>query len=124
MLARNPESSPAGSGDTLITRFFQQFEDRAGSSEGLNYFFNDELHVGAGKFAWNQDFAQEFKDRKGYDLFRFLPAMWIDVGNITPKVRMDYADVRIALMEERYFIPIYKCTRAGNDIRMRFESKS
>lgn len=97
-----------GSGDTLITRFFQQFEDRAGSSEGLNYFFNDELHVGAGKFAWNQDFAQEFKDRKGYDLFRFLPAMWIDVGNITPKVRMDYADVRMALMEERYFIPIYK----------------
>lgn len=98
----------AGSGDTVIAGFFQPFEDRAGSSEGLNYFFNDELHLGAGKFAWNQDFAQEFRDRKGYDLFRFLPAMWIDVGNITPKVRMDYADVRMALMEERYFMPIYK----------------
>ena len=36
-----------------------------------------------------------------------LPAMWQDLGAITPKVRMDYADVRLALMEERYFKPIY-----------------
>jgi hypothetical protein len=98
-----------GSGETVIEGFYQQFEDRSpdGTSTGLNYFFNDELHVGVGKFAWNADFAQEFSTRKGYSLYDVLPAMWGDMGDITPKVRMDYADVRMSLMEERYFKPIY-----------------
>lgn len=119
----------AGSGDTVIRGYFQPFQDHnAGkSSRGLNYFFNDELQVGEGKFAWNPDFAAEFMKRKGYDLFEVLPAMWIDMDGITPKVRMDYADVRMALMEERYFEPIYtwhtsrgmifacdSCGRGGN----------
>ena len=100
----------AGSGDTIINGFFQPFEDRAPgkSSKGLNYFFNDELHIVVGKYAWNPDFAEEFRKRKGYDLFEVLPAMWVDMGNITPKVRMDYADVRMSLIEERYFKPIYE----------------
>ena len=100
----------AGSGDTIINGFFQPFEDRAPgkSSKGLNYFFNDELHIVVGKYAWNPDFAEEFRKRKGYDLFEVLPSMWVDMGNITPKVRMDYADVRMSLIEERYFKPIYE----------------
>jgi hypothetical protein len=99
----------AGMGETVIRGFFQPFQDHnAGkSSKGLNYFFNDELHIGVGKFAWNPDFPQEFARRKGYNLLEVLPAMWGDMGDITPKVRMDYADVRMALMEERYFKPIY-----------------
>ncbi len=98
-----------GSGETVIRGFFQPFQDRnpGQSSKGLNYFFNDELHIGVGKFAWNADFAEEFRHRKGYDLMGVLPAMWLDMGDITPKVRMDYADVRMSLMEERYFKPIY-----------------
>jgi len=50
----------------------------------------------------------KFKARKGYDLSEVLPALWIDLGPITPKARLDYADVRMALMEERYFQPIYR----------------
>jgi len=102
----------AGSGDTVIRGFFQQFQDHnpnpEKSSKGLNYFFNDELHIGLGKFAWNPDFPEEFRRRKGYDLFEVLPTMWEDLGPITPKVRMDYADVRMSLMEQRYFRPIYQ----------------
>lgn len=96
-------------GNTVIQGFFQPFEDRAPgkSSRGLNYFFNDELQVGVGKFAWNADFAAEFQKRKGYDLLDALPAMWSDTGPLTPKVRLDYADVRMSLMEERYFKPIH-----------------
>jgi hypothetical protein len=110
--ARRPGSlNPlmAGAGDTVIRGFFQPFEGRAPgkSSKGLNYFFNDELHILVEKFAWNPDFAAEFQKRKGYDLLDALPAMWQDIGVRTPKVRMDYADVRMTLMEERYFQPIY-----------------
>lgn len=99
----------AGAGETIIRGFFQPFQDhnRGKSSAGLNYFFNDELQVGEGKFAWNPDFAAEFQKRKGYDLMEVLPAMWDDLGGLTPKVRMDYADVRMTLMEERYFKPIF-----------------
>ncbi len=99
----------AESGATVVRDFYQQFEDHnpGRTSKGLNYFFNDELHIGAEKFAWNADFAAEFQRRKGYDLFEALPAMWVDMGDITPKLRMDYADVRMSLMEERYFKPIH-----------------
>ncbi|MDA3924231.1 MAG: glycosyl hydrolase [Kiritimatiellae bacterium] len=99
----------SGSGDTVVQGFFQKFQDHnpGKSSKGLNYFFNDELHIGLEKFAWNPDFIKEFQKRKGYDLLEVLPAMWTDMGNITPKVLMDYADLRMTLMEERYFKPIY-----------------
>lgn len=97
------------SGATVVRDFYQQFEDHnpGKTSKGLNYFFNDELHIGADTFAWNADFAAEFQQRKGYDLFEVLPAMWTDMGDMTPKLRMDYADVRMSLMEERYFKPIH-----------------
>lgn len=105
-----------GAGETVLRGFFQPFQDHnpGKSAKGLNYFFNDELHVGVGKFAWNPDFAAEFRQRKGYDLLEVLPAMWNDLGSITPKVRMDYADVRLALMEERYFKPIFAWHAARN----------
>ena len=79
----------AGMGETVIRDFFQEFQDHSPgkSSKGLNYFFNDELHIGVGKFAWNPDFAAEFARRKGYDLIEVLPAMWTDLGDLTPKVR-------------------------------------
>jgi len=99
----------AGVGEIVIRDFYQRFQDATPnrSPEGLNYFFNDELHIGAGTHVWNSDFAAEFKQRKGYDLFEVLPALWGDLGPLTPKARMDYADVRMTLMEERYFQPIY-----------------
>jgi hypothetical protein len=98
-----------GAGDAVVKGFFQPFEDHAPnrSSKGLNYFFNDELHIGVGKYAWVSDFSAEFAKRKGYDLMEVLPAMWQDIGPVTQKVLMDYADVRMSLMEERYFKPIY-----------------
>ena len=99
-----------GMGEIVCRDFYQRFQDATPgkSPEGLNYFFNDELHLGAGALVWNDDFAAEFRQRKGYDLFAVLPALWSDLGTVTPKVRLDYADVRMALMEERYFQPIYQ----------------
>lgn len=100
----------AGVGEIVIRDFYQRFQDATPtrSHEGLDYFFNDELHIGAGAHVWNADLAFEFQKRKGYDLLERLPALWTDLGAITPKVRLDYADVRMALMEERYFQPIYQ----------------
>jgi len=98
-----------GAGDIIVDGFYSEFEKHnpGKGADGLNFFFNDELKVGSGKLAWSDDFADEFRKRKGYDLMAVMPALWSDIGDITPKVRIDYADVRMSLMEERYFRPIF-----------------
>ena len=50
----------------------------------------------------------EFALRKGYVLPVLLPALWHDLGTITAKVRIDYSDVVTTLLEESYFIPVFR----------------
>lgn len=98
------------SGKTVIEKFFQPFEDHTTgkSSEGLNYFFQDELQFGVGNLIWTDDLNEVFKKMKGYDLFETLPGMFKDVGPITSKARLDFMDVKVRLSEERYFKPIFE----------------
>ena len=106
------------SGKRVVERFFQPFEDRArkalgvnadeSSTLGLEYFFQDELQLGTGELIWTDDLEEQFETRKGYSLWKALPAMFgVDCGNLTEKLRLDFMDVRVRLAEERYFIPIY-----------------
>ena len=98
----NPDS-----GKTVVRDFYQKFEDHnpGKTSKGLNYFFNDELVMELGE--WSDDFPEQFQRIKGYDLLEVLPARWVDMGNITPKVWMDYTDVALTLAEERYYKPVH-----------------
>ncbi len=98
------------SGRRVIEKFFQPFQDHAPgqSAAGLNYFFHDELHFGVGDRVWADDLAEQFRMRKGYDLFEALPAMFQDVGPRTVKYRLDFMDVKMQLVQERYFIPIFQ----------------
>ena len=101
------------SGARVIEKFFQPFENHnpGRNSAGLNWFFNDELRLGTngGDRLWCRDFAEKFREFKGYDVFAYLPAVCTNgkLGNFEPKLRMDYADVQMQLTEERYFKPIY-----------------
>lgn len=96
-------------GKELVKHYFQRFEDKmdAQGRKGMNYFFQDELFIPFNMTTWSEDFAQQFKRIKGYDVLPYLPALKDYIGAITPKIRMDYADVLIELAEERYFKPIY-----------------
>ena len=96
-------------GQRVIEKFFQQFQNHAPgkSPAGLNYFFHDELQFGVGDRIWVDDLAEEFRKRKGYDLFDALPGMFTDIGPSTPKARLDFMDVKVQLAEERYFRPIF-----------------
>lgn len=97
-------------GRRVVEKFFQLFQDHAPgqSADGLNYFFHDELRFGVGDRIWTDDLAREFMQRKGYDLFQALPAMFQDVGPKTVKYRLDFMDVKMQLAQERYFIPIFQ----------------
>ena len=101
----NPASGPA-----YIKHFFEPFEKHLPGECGraLNFFFSDEMDFRLQGPIWNARLAAEFRKRKGYDLLPELPALFMDVGPQTPKVRMDYSDVRVALSEEAFFRPVFE----------------
>jgi hypothetical protein len=98
------------SGPRIIEKFFQRFEDRnpGEAGRGLNFFFSDELAFGVEGLLWTGRFAKEFQRRKGYDVVHELPALFVDIGPRTPKVRLDYRDVMVALSEEGFFRPVFE----------------
>ena len=97
------------SGEKLIEKFYQRFEDHCPgeAGKGLNFFFSDELSFGIRGFLWNEAFANEFKTRKGYDILPELSGLFVDLGPKSYKIRMDYNDVMVALSEEGFFKPVY-----------------
>ncbi len=97
-------------GPMVIDTFFRRFEDHlpGQAGKGLDFFFSDELTFGVGGRLWNDRVPAEFRRRKGYDLLPVLPALFVDIGPITPKVRMDYYDLIVALSEESYFRPVFE----------------
>ncbi|HTO93574.1 MAG TPA: glycosyl hydrolase, partial [Bacteroidota bacterium] len=97
-------------GKEYVTKFFRRFEERfpGKSGHGINYFFSDELSFRLGYPIWDDLFAGEFLKRKGYDIREHLPALFIDTGPETPRIRLDYNDVMVSLSEEHYFHPLYQ----------------
>lgn len=104
------------SGSRVIERFYSPLEKELGDHLGTTFpiSFQDELDFGARMPMWSPVLAGEFQARKNYDLLAVLSALWHDLGPISPKVRIDYADVVVSLLEERYFIPIYSWHESRN----------
>ena len=104
----SPELHP-DYGKRLVEVYFNRFEEKLDEQgrKGLNYFFQDELHYDLNLYSWCEDMRGEFLKRKGYDVLPYLPALWEHVGEVTPKIRLDYAQVVTELAEERYFKPIF-----------------
>ena len=97
------------SGAKVIEKFYQRFEDYCPgeAGKGLNFFFSDELQFGIRGFLWNDTFAAEFKNRKGYDILPELPHLFANLGPRSYKIRMDYNDVMVSLSEDGFFKPVY-----------------
>ncbi len=104
----SPELHP-DYGKEIVKAYFGRFEEKldAEGRKGLNYFFQDELGYDLNILSWCEDMRETFKARKGYDILPYLPALWDHIGDITPKIRLDYAQVVTELAEERYFKPIF-----------------
>lgn len=99
-----------GCGDRLVDIYFKEFERRCPELKKgtLNYFFQDELMFGCSeRLLWRDTLKNGVTKKYGYDLTGFLPHLFFDLGDITPKIRLDVSDVRTALFEENYFKPVY-----------------
>lgn len=97
-------------GKRLVEVYFNRFEDKLDTHgrKGLNYFFQDELHYNLNIHSWSEDMADQFFKRKGYNILPYLPALFDTIGDVTPKIRLDYAEVVTQLSEERYFRPVFE----------------
>ncbi|MET8943153.1 glycosyl hydrolase [Streptomyces sp. NPDC004542] len=102
------------SGRAVIRRLYQPFADRLGDRLGTTFtvFFQDELDLGIRMPMWSARVPEEFRRRTGYDLMPRLVGLWRDIGPGTRKLRLDYTDVIVALLEESYFRPVHEWQRA------------
>jgi hypothetical protein len=66
--------------------------------------FSDSLEVY--NTDWTDDFAAEFKRRRGYDIVPHLPAVFTGQGPDAAAVRHDWALTQTELVNERYLVPI------------------
>lgn len=57
--------------------------------------------------AWTPSFFEAFRSRKNYDLKKFLPALWHDIGAKTAQLRIDFYDVLSDLLQGSYFKPLH-----------------
>lgn len=73
----------------------------------LTMFFQDELDFGMRWPFWNAALPAVFEQRKGYPLAGRLAELWCDRGPATTKLRVDFADVAVSLLEEHYFAPVH-----------------
>jgi hypothetical protein len=97
-------------GAKVIEQFYAPFKTHLKEELGTTFSisFQDELDFGSRMPFWSARLRHEFLERKGYDLFPLLAALWNDLGSVTPKVRIDYGDVVTTLLEESYFIPVFE----------------
>ncbi len=110
------------SGPRAIEKLYAPFERECPGEVGrtLKIFFQDELDFGSCLPFWSNRLFDEFSQRFGYDLRPWLPALWLDLGPTTEKVRLDYHDTVVRCLEDSYFKPVFawheaRGTLFGND---------
>ena len=98
------------SGNLAIESLYAPFARECPGEVGhtLTLFFQDELDFGSSMPFWSEHLRAAFQSHQGYDLWPFLPALWLDLGLTTAKVRLDYADVVTSELERCYFQPIFR----------------
>lgn len=79
--------------DRVGGRYAVALGDELGTT--VESFFGDsfEVPVHRNGIYWCDAFPAEFQARKGYGVIRFLPALWWELGEVSPKIRYDVNDV-------------------------------
>lgn len=74
--------------------------------------FSDSLEVY--NTDWTDDFLDEFRKRRGYDLKPYLPALFSGQGPDAAGARHDWALTQTELVNERYLTPVNDWAKAHN----------
>ncbi len=79
-------------------------------------FYNNFIEQGKdiNTIPWTDDFPEFFQKKKGYNIIRFIAAVWKDMGDVSRKVRHDYYEVLAEMYMENFFKPIHDfCVQDG-----------
>ena len=98
------------SGRLAIERLYEPFVRECPGEVGrtLTLFFQDELDFGSRMPFWSNRLFDAFQADKGYDVRPLLPALWLDLGPVTEKTRLDFSDAVVRRLEACYFKPVYQ----------------
>ena len=84
-----------------------KYKEAVGDEFGktLESFFCDsfELPYLASGIKWSDKLLQKFKEQKGYELTKYLPAIWWDVENTSAKIRYDVNEFLSDVGYETFF---------------------
>ncbi|MGI6707238.1 MAG: glycosylhydrolase-like jelly roll fold domain-containing protein [Clostridia bacterium] len=105
--------------DTVYEAHYQRYGKDFGKT--IRGFFSDEpqlanaygYHASIGRYPfmplpWSKDMPKLLEKALGEDYIRFLPGLWYDIGESTPKVRHAYMDAMTRLYEENF------CNKIGD----------
>lgn len=98
------------SGALAIEALYEPFVRECPGEVGNTFrvFFQDELSFGARMPFWSAHLDSAFQRRKGYCIGPWLAALWLDLGPLTVKARLDINDVIVAELEACYFEPVFR----------------
>ena len=93
--------------DSWIETLLGTHEKNLGRFMGttLQAYGTDELIVLRGNILYSDHFLERFRKEKGYDPLPLLAGLFLDLGAKTDKIRCEYYDVMITLLEENLFKP-------------------
>ncbi len=75
--------------DYLGGKFRETFGEEFGKTVDSLFCDSFEVAMIQNGIYWSGGLLEKFRALKGYDLTRYLPAIWWDAGEITPKIRYD-----------------------------------
>ncbi|KAA3616325.1 MAG: hypothetical protein DWQ05_11340 [Calditrichaeota bacterium] len=70
-------------------KLYQAFGAEFGKTVESMFADSFELPNSASGIYWSDDLLEQFQKSKKYDVTKYLPAIWWDVGDISPKIRFD-----------------------------------
>ena len=73
----------------LGNKFYSAFGDEFGKTVESLFVDSFELANLSSGINWSTGLLEEFRKEKGYDLTLLLPAIWWNVGDVSPKIRYD-----------------------------------
>lgn len=94
-------------GEQWIDLLLGEYERRLGSHIGevFEAYGTDELPVLTGRIPFTDGMFDEFRDTKGYDPTPYLAGLFRDIGDMTPKIRCDFYDVIVNLLDSNLYRP-------------------
>jgi len=91
--------------DYLGGKLYQAFGEEFGKTVDSMFCDSFEIMALPDAIHWSNAALEQFKNYKGYDLRRYLPAIWWDIGELTPRIRYDINDFLCWLGLQATFMP-------------------